>query len=244
MAAAEFLQGYLKFDDEDLSDLDITDTKMSGKGDHIMYIVLDCPEKVLNIRRRLADCQNDEVKTREFIPPQFYARYTALAKYAAELRARKTNLKTQIRFMHEDIGLFTKVKGSMLPFLQVNLEELEEECRLPAIDASAEWNRRVDLPPWRRTSPTCKKVTLKSLEGQKTDAGGLDDRDKGTASSNNTKNKQPRQKKLKGSSSVKIDSSTEAGSSSSSSNEDGSPTSRKNVNDSETTKGNRMDTSN
>ena len=219
MAAAEFLQGYLKFDDEDLSDIAITDTKMSGKGDHIMYIVLDCPEKVLNIRRRLADCQNVEVKTREFIPPQFYARYTALAKYASELRARKSNLKTQIRFLQMDIGLFTKTKGSMLPFLPVNMEELEADCKLPAIEPNAEWNRRVDQPPWRRTSPSSKKVTLKSLAGHNTDAVRLEDRDKDAASTDSIKSKQPRQKKLKGSSSVKVDSSTEGSSSSSSSDD-------------------------
>ena len=99
MAAAEFLQGYLKFDECDLSDIDITDTKMSANGDNIMYCVLDCPEKVINIRRRIADCQNDAIKTREFIPPQFFARYTALAKYASELRADKPEVKTQIRFL-------------------------------------------------------------------------------------------------------------------------------------------------
>ena len=166
MAAAEFLQGYLKFDECDLSDIDITDTKMSAKGDDIMYCVLDCPEKVINIRRRIADCQNEAIKTREFIPPQFFSRYTALAKHAAELRATKPEIKTQIRFLERDIGLYTKVKGSMLPFLPVNMSDLENE--LPPIDHNAEWQRKTDLPPWRRTSPTKKQVQLKSLAGSTT----------------------------------------------------------------------------
>ena len=177
MAAAEFLQGYLKFDDADLSDIDITDTKMSAKGDSIMYIVLDCPEKVVNIRKRLADCQNDAVKTREFIPPQFFDRYTALGRYASELRGRKPEVKTQIRFLDNDIGLFTKIRGSMLPFLPVNMMELEEECKLPDIDPKADWKRRTDLPPWRRTSPTNKQVKLKSLAGASNDAAGMEDKE-------------------------------------------------------------------
>ena len=226
MAAAEFLQGYLKFDDSDLSDIDITDTKMSAKGDSIMYIVLDCPEKVVNIRKRLADCQNEAVKTREFIPPQFFDRYTALARYASELREKKPDVKTQIRFLDNDIGLFTKIRGSMLPFLPVNMRELEEECKLPDIDTKAEWKRKNDLPPWRRTSPTNKQVKLKSLAGvSNTAAAGMEDKEpiKNTTS----KSLKHKQKKLKGSESIQGDSSTPG---SSSSSDDETPTTRKEKN--------------
>ena len=69
MAAAEFLAAYLKFDTDDMSDLHITDTKKSAKGDEILYVVFDSPEKVRNVRRRLADCRNPKIKTRDFIPP-------------------------------------------------------------------------------------------------------------------------------------------------------------------------------
>ena len=60
MAAAEFLTGYLKFDHDEMIDMSITDTKISSKNDDILYIVLDSPSKVRNIRRRIADCQNPE----------------------------------------------------------------------------------------------------------------------------------------------------------------------------------------
>ena len=125
MAAGEFLQGYLKFTGDDLSDIDITDTKMSGLGDGIMYIVLDMPEKVVHIRRRLADCRNDKVKTRDYIPPQFFDRYKALGRYAAELRSEDPSTKTQIRFLDNDIGLFTKTKGSLLPFLPLDMSTIQ-----------------------------------------------------------------------------------------------------------------------
>ena len=209
MAAAEFLQGYLKFDESDLSDIDITDTKMSAKGDSVLYIVLDCPEKVINIRRRIADCRNDDIKIREFIPPHFFARYTALARYAAEMRAEKPEIKTQIRFLERDIGLFTKTKGSMLPFLPVNMEDID----LPVIDHNADWKRKTDLPPWRRTSPAKKQVLLKSLAGLNKDSNRLEDKT------------QPKQKKLKGSNSIRAESSTEG--SSTSSSEEETPACRK-----------------
>ena len=46
MAAAEFLNGYMKFYKEEMSDLDISDTKISAKGDNILYIVMDSPDKI------------------------------------------------------------------------------------------------------------------------------------------------------------------------------------------------------
>ena len=163
MAAAEFLVGYLKYDHEDMTDLEITDTRTSAKGDGILYIVLDSPEKTKNVRRRIADCQNPIIKTREYIPPQFYRRYTALGKVAHEMRLEDPSLKTQIRFQKNDICLFTKVKGSDDPFVQFDMNIIEEKEKLPAIEFDIPWKKRVEHPPWRRTSPEIRQVTLKSL---------------------------------------------------------------------------------
>ena len=72
MAAIEYMEGYLNFNQDDLVDFNITDTKISAKGDDILYLVLDSPSKVKNLRRRISDLQNSDIKTREFIPPQFF----------------------------------------------------------------------------------------------------------------------------------------------------------------------------
>ena len=87
MAAAEFLMEYLKFDHKDMNAMVITDTRKSGKGDNILYVVMDSPRKIKDIRRR---------------------RYTALGRYARQKRQEDPSLKTQIRFNDHDIGLFTK----------------------------------------------------------------------------------------------------------------------------------------
>ena len=71
MAAAEFMTGYLKFNHDDMSNMDIMDTKISGLKDDVLYIVFDCPEKAINVRRRVADCQNPHIKTKDYIPPNF-----------------------------------------------------------------------------------------------------------------------------------------------------------------------------
>ena len=72
MAAAEFLTGYLRFDHNDMSDFDILDTRVSGKKDDILYVVLDSPSKVRDIRRCIADCENPDIKTRDYIPLIFF----------------------------------------------------------------------------------------------------------------------------------------------------------------------------
>ena len=127
LAAAEFLEGYLEFDHEDMNDMNITDTKISGKKDDILYIVFDSPSKVINVRRRIADLQNEDIKTREFVPPQFFKRYNALSKHAADARKANRDLKTQIRFTSEDICLYTKIKGTDGPLEPADMDALEKE---------------------------------------------------------------------------------------------------------------------
>ena len=163
MAAAEFLTEYLKFSHEDMSDMDITDTKISAKGDDILYVVLDCPDKACNIRRRIADCRNPAIKTREFIPPQFYKRYNALSKYASDRRKEDTGLKTQICFGKADIALYTKRRGSEDPFIMEDLSEIDKQINLPDIEHNVSWKRREELPKWRKVSPDVRVVQLKSL---------------------------------------------------------------------------------
>ena len=169
MAAAEFLTGYLRYNHDDLSDTDITDTRISPKDDDILYIVMDSPEKVRNIRRRIADCRNMTVKTREYIPPQFFQRYTALSRFARDLRSSDSSLKTQIRFTKDDIRLWTKTKGTDDQFAQMEMEEVEKMQKLPKIEHNAPWRKKQDHPRWRRISPSKEKVVLRSLAGVCTD---------------------------------------------------------------------------
>ena len=84
LAVVEFLQEYLRFDSDELSDLNITDTRKSKKGDEIIFVVFDSAETVRNVRRRIGDCQDDAIKTREYVPPQFFERHNTVSKFAAD----------------------------------------------------------------------------------------------------------------------------------------------------------------
>ena len=182
MAAAEYMTEYLKFTHEDLSDIDITDTKTSRKGDDILYVVFDCPEKARNVRRRIADCRNPAIKTRDYVPPHFFKKYQVISKIAAGWRQADDGLKTQIRFEIDDIALFTKRRGTEEPFTRVDNAELERFEKLPDNEPNADWKRGAEFPAWRQASPETRVIKLKSL------GGGLSD-------DNTSTDGQPTQKK-------------------------------------------------
>ena len=162
MAAAEYLEGYLDYNSEDMADCDITDTKISSKGDDILYIVFSSPSKAKNVRRRIANLQNPQIKTREYVPPQFFQRYNALSKYASEARGLDSQLKTQIRFETADICLYTKKKGTDDPFTAADMVKIDKEIDLPPLE-NMKWTRKPDRPAFRQVSPKTKQVQLKSL---------------------------------------------------------------------------------
>ena len=163
MAAAEYMTEYLKFTHDDLSDIDITDTKTSKKGDDILYVVFDCPEKARNVRRRVADCRNPTIKTRDYVPPHFFKKYQVMSRIAAGWRKSDEGLKTQIRFEIDDIALFTKRRGTDEPFTRVDNTEVEKVEKLPDNEPNADWKRGAELPAWRQASPEIREVKLKSL---------------------------------------------------------------------------------
>ena len=96
----------------------------------------------------------------------FFDRYRALSRHAAELRDKDSTLKTQIRFVEQDIGLFTKVKGTDDPFSELNMDNLQTDLCLPPVDFSVKWTMKADKEPWRRVSPDKRTITLKSLGGK------------------------------------------------------------------------------
>ena len=104
---------------------------------------MDSPGKVRNLRRRIADVQNQDIKTREYIPPHFFNHYSALSKYAQELRASKNNVvKTQIRFEDTDIELYAKEHGTDDPFQPVGINEPGTKVELPPIDYNIKWEEK------------------------------------------------------------------------------------------------------
>ena len=140
-AVVEYLQYYLSYDDDDIEALDIIETKRAAK-DNIIYVVLGRVEDVKEIHVRRAASENSELITRDYIPPQMYARYLAISQRAKDLRAADSSLKTQLRWGEKDIEIYTKTKGMEDPLKQVNLQEFMDNHPLPELDTSIKWRAR------------------------------------------------------------------------------------------------------
>ena len=148
-AANEFFEHYLKFDREEIAEMDIIDTQVSGKGDDTLYISLKHLTHVTDVHRRRALVKNDKIHIRNFIPPQFHSRFMALNSACAELRSENEEIRTQMRFGPLDIEVWTKTRGTTDPFEKVNLNETFDMDSIPKYDFTKKWNKKVDRPPRR-----------------------------------------------------------------------------------------------
>ena len=148
MAVEEFLHHYLEFNEEEISELKILDTKHSK--DDVIYVALDNEEHIKEIRFRRAACGNDELVVRDFIPPQYHARYMALARKAAERRTEDPELKTQIRWGSKDVEMYTKKRGSEEQFRKTELKDFMGTSSLPEYDIKIKWTMKKEGLPRRK----------------------------------------------------------------------------------------------
>ena len=147
-AVQEWLAFYLKFEDEEIQQMDINATQLAAKGD-IIYVSFDNSDSIKEIHMRAAECRNDEIILRNYIPPQYYQRYVAISAICKDMCSSETNLKTQMRFKHGDIEVLTKYKGSEEPYRILPLTELKDFDSIPGYDHSIRWNKKVDRPARR-----------------------------------------------------------------------------------------------
>ena len=115
LAIKEYLSFHLDYNAEELNELKIKDTKLSANED-LIYFALENKNHIREIYFRRAACSNDDLTIREYIPPQYYQRWMAIGKKAAEMRAGDSSIKTQMRWGDKDIEIYTKTKGSQEPF--------------------------------------------------------------------------------------------------------------------------------
>ena len=161
-AAREYLETVLLFSSEDLEEIRITDTQMSKRGDDVMYIAVDSHETISELHRRIAERQNKEIFARNFIPPQYFARYCAMNEIGKRMRRENNEVKTQIRFGAEDVEIWTKIRGTEEPFKFTKIhEDLMRD--VPQFDFSLKWNRKVEKPPRNKLSPLVGKILVPSM---------------------------------------------------------------------------------
>ena len=103
-----------------------------------------------DIYARKAECRSDETVVKCYIPPQFYARFSALNMLCKEKREKDRTLKTQLRFGERDLEVLTKEKGGEEPFRVVNMKEFTKGREIPDFDHTIRWKVQPDRPPRRR----------------------------------------------------------------------------------------------
>ena len=176
-AVKELLKYNLKYTEKELDNLQINGTKLAPSGD-IIYMALEEHEDVREIFIRKAECKNERMEIRNYIPPGFYERYTTLSRMCTESRREDPDLKTQICFNKKDVEVLTKRRGSGEQFQTVKLDEMFDMEKVPEFDYEIKWRGRPDrqerrrmtssptreMPPhWRRRS-TSKEVQRKETE--------------------------------------------------------------------------------
>ena len=68
------LKNELQYNKEELDKLEIAETKLTMKGDGIMYIAFTKQEQIKEIYMRKVETRNDYIVVRNFIPPNMYDR--------------------------------------------------------------------------------------------------------------------------------------------------------------------------
>ena len=162
-AVKAHLAQHYRYNQDELDDLDILETKRTNKDD-IVYIAMANEIDIKDIYARKAECRSDDTTVKIFIPPQYYNRFSALNRICADKRSRDESLKTQIRFGDKDLMILTKEKGSQEPFYSEDLESFIDGEELPEVDMSIKWRFHEDRPPRRRvaTPPPATTTSLLS----------------------------------------------------------------------------------
>ena len=144
------LQHYnTRYNQAELNNLKILETKRTRKDD-IVYIAVDNPRDIGDIYARKAECRSDNTTVKNYLPPQFFDRFSALNKLCATKRQEDAGLKTQMRFGEGDVEILTKRKGGEEPFRMVDLATFIGDNAIPEFDFNIKWRIQVDRPPRRR----------------------------------------------------------------------------------------------
>ena len=153
LAVRDYLRDYLQFNEEELEEVEIKDTKISSKGDETVYVVFGSIETIRDIHWRVAEVRNKEIVVRNFIPPQFWSRYMYLNKACSEYRGLYPKIKTQLRFGSRDVEIMMKEKGSKDPYKKVTYSEVTDPSGVPGFDHSIKWTQRQERKPRRKLIP-------------------------------------------------------------------------------------------
>ena len=171
-AIKEHLMNNYRYNEEELENLNILETKRSQKGDNIIYMAMEDKEDVRDIYARKAELRVDGTTVKNFIPPQFYGRFMAMNRLCAGRRQEDEQLKTQIRFGVGDLEFFIKRKGEEEPYNKVNLRDFAGGEELPGFEDGIKWRCQQDRPPRRRVGSGQGRSSVGRGERRREETGG------------------------------------------------------------------------
>ena len=159
LAVLKYLRDFLQYNDEELKQVDILDTKISPKGDHTVYAVFKNLETVKEIHWRLGEIRNPAIIVRNYVPPQYWARYMHLNRECTAYRAENANMKTQLRFGEHDVEILLKQKGTGESYKKVPYETITDPRYVPKFDYNFKWTQSSNTAP-RRKLTVYKEATI------------------------------------------------------------------------------------
>ena len=148
-AFKEFCQYNLNYSAEELSQMEVAETRLSTKGDNILNIALFDEDGIKELFVRRAESRNENITARCYIPPNFHECVMGLNRICTEKRKLDPSLRTQLQFGSKDVEVFTKYKGEDKGFRRVRLSELTDMSAVPAFNYNVKWKRYQDKPPRR-----------------------------------------------------------------------------------------------
>ena len=145
-ALHEYLNYFLNFEQDELMQIGINDTKMAAN-DNTLYVAFTNLEDIKEINHRFAECRNNNIFSRNFVPPQYYQRYMHINAKCTEMRNADRNLKTKMRFGPKGIEVLMKTRGTEEPYRIVSLDNIDDLHNIPKYDHTRSWNPKGDKPP-------------------------------------------------------------------------------------------------
>ena len=142
MAVFEFLREYLQFSEETIKDFVIADTMLAKNDEELIYVTFRDYTSIKDIHRRTAEVGNENIRVRNYIPPQFWDRYYFLSQYCTKMREEDDNMKNYIRFNDTDLEVLVKDKSKDEFYSILPLEEIEKEGAIPKFNHSIVWKKK------------------------------------------------------------------------------------------------------
>ena len=176
-AVREFLTFHLEFNEKELDEMEIEETKA---GKDVIYVAMRNKDMVREIYVRKAESGNDDINLRNYVPPGFYNRYMMISDICKRMRETDRDIKTQVRFGVKDVEVYTKVKGGNEGYREVNLKDLmrDEEQNLPDFEDKIPWRKQGQKPMRRKINYKDRHAVIPSRRDRTSDPASRKDNTK------------------------------------------------------------------